>query len=288
MLRKAPRFRQAMKIMDVETDKIANVVEAADSGLLRRIVSQEDQIYPVQTLLAVMAPAEVSDAELDAYVDAYEMPEVDEDEEDTGPTYEYATLPVGRIRYAKRPGEGTPVILVHGFGGDLDNWLFNIDALSADRPVYAFDLPGHGQSAKDVEAPDLALMVSTLMTFMDENGIKTAHLVGHSMGGLISGQAALEHPRRVASLSLISSAGMGPDINGDYISGFTKAGSRKELKPQLMHLFKDANLVSRSMVNDLLKYKRLDGVQAFLESLSGAVFKDGKQAHEIALRPLIV
>ena len=40
------------------------------------------------------------------------------------------------------------VILIHGFGGDLDNWLFNIDALAEKATVYALDIPGHGQSTK--------------------------------------------------------------------------------------------------------------------------------------------
>jgi len=58
------------EIMDVETDKIANVVEAADGGLLRRRVGIEGETYPVRALLAVMAPESVPDAEIDAYVAA--------------------------------------------------------------------------------------------------------------------------------------------------------------------------------------------------------------------------
>jgi pyruvate dehydrogenase E2 component (dihydrolipoamide acetyltransferase) len=42
------------------------------------------------------------------------------------------------------------MVLIHGFGGDLNNWLFNHEALAADREVYALDLPGHGESTKDV------------------------------------------------------------------------------------------------------------------------------------------
>src|SRR4029450_7086446 len=72
------------EIMDVETDKIANAVEAADGGLVRRRIGEIGQIYPVKALLGVMAPPEVSDAEIDAYVAAFEVPvanEVDEDQE---------------------------------------------------------------------------------------------------------------------------------------------------------------------------------------------------------------
>ena len=269
------------EIMDVETDKIANVVEAADGGLLRRAVGQAGELYPVRALLGVMAPETVSDAEVDAYVDAFEMPEV-EDDEDTGPSHEFVELDIGRIRYTERSGEGTPVILIHGFGGDLDNWLFNIDAISENAPVYALDLPGHGQSVKTVENPGLDTMVSAVVQLMDHLKIKKAHLVGHSMGGLVSGQTGIENSDRVASLTLICSAGLGDEINSDYIDGFVSSASRKELKPKLKALFSDEKLVSRAMVDDLLKYKRIDGVQAFLEALKANLFADGRQSSQIA------
>jgi len=269
------------EIMDVETDKIANVVEAADAGLLRRRIGQAGDVYPVRALLGVMAPETVSDAEIDSYVEAFEVPVV-EDDEDTGPAHEFVDLPIGKIRYTERPGEGTPIVLVHGFGGDLDNWLFNIDALAENAPVYALDLPGHGQSVKSIDAPSVGTMVDAVVQLMDHLKIDKAHLVGHSMGGLVSGQTALDHPGRVSALTLICSAGLGSEINMDYINGFVSAGNRKELKPKLMHLFADQGLVSRSMVDDLLKYKRLDGVQAFLEGLNAGIFANGSQTAVIA------
>ncbi len=81
-----------------------------------------------------------------------------------------------------------------------------------------------------------------------------------------------------ASVTLICSAGLGSEINADYIDGFVKATGRKDLKPVLAHLFRDQSLVSRAMVEDLLKYKRLDGVQDFLTELAGNLFREGRQA----------
>jgi len=265
------------EIMDVETDKIANVVEAADGGFLRRRVGMDGEVYPVRALLGVLASASVSDAEIDAYIDTFKMPEVAE-EEDAGPSYEFAELSAGRIRYTERSGEGTPVVLIHGFGGDLDNWLFNIDALSESAPVYALDLPGHGQSSKAVDNPGLATLVSAVTQLMDHLSIDKAHLVGHSMGGLVAGQTAIENPSRIASITLIGSAGLGSEINADYIGGFVSSVSNRQLKPILKSLFADESLVSRSMVDELLKYKRLDGVQAFLEALQTSLFSNGKQS----------
>ena len=131
------------EIMEVETDKITNVVEAADAGVLRRRVAVEGTTHPIRALLGVLAAAEVSDDEVSAFVEAFEAPETSGgDDADDGSQYQFADTKAGRLRYAVR-GEGeTAIVLIHGFGGDLDNWLFNIDALADNATVYALDLPG--------------------------------------------------------------------------------------------------------------------------------------------------
>ncbi|HKP26954.1 MAG TPA: acetoin dehydrogenase dihydrolipoyllysine-residue acetyltransferase subunit [Dongiaceae bacterium] len=264
------------EIMDVETDKIANAVEAADGGLLRRRVAQVGQVYPVKSLLGVMAPVDVPDAEIDSYISDFKVPVSAEGEEEEATSYRFVETPSGRLRYIQRSGEGAAVLFIHGFGGDLNNWLFNIDALSG--PVFALDLPGHGGSAKAMANPGLEALAAAVVSFMDAQKLSAAHLVGHSMGGAVAGLVALQEPRLVRSLTLISPAGLGPEINARYIDGFVASESRRDLKPVLQYLFADADLVSRSMVEDLLKYKRLDGVQQALRGLAAALFKDGRQA----------
>ena len=266
------------EILEVETDKIAGVVEAGEAGTLRRVIGEPATTYPVKALLGVIATDDVSDAEIDAYVAGYVTPTADaDDEQEVGSRYEFAETPAGSIRYAKR-GEGTETImLVHGFGGDLDNWLFNIDTLAAKARVYALDLPGHGQSTKTLSDPSLAGLSSALIGFMDAIGVDSAHLVGHSMGGAVVLQTALSRPERVKSLTLVCSAGLGQEINGAYIDGFVAAATRRELKPVLEQLFDDPGLVSRQLVDDLLKYKRLDGVSEALSSLAGTLFANGRQ-----------
>ena len=263
-------------LLEVETDKIAGSVESAEAGVLRRRLGEPDTVYPVKALLGVIAPPEVPDAAIDAFVAGWVTPAADEGEEDTGPKYEWADLPLGRVRYAKRGGGGAPLILIHGFGGDLDGWLFNIDALAEGATVYALDLPGHGQSVKQVANPSLATMTTALRQFMDAVGVSSAHLVGHSMGGAIAMQMALDDPSRVKSLTLIAPAGLAPEI-GSYVDEFVAAEGRRDLKPVLEKLFADKSLVSRQLVDDVLKYKRLDGVEAFLKAFAAATFAGGRQ-----------
>jgi pyruvate dehydrogenase E2 component (dihydrolipoamide acetyltransferase) len=117
---------------------------------------------------------------------------------------------------------------------------------------------------------------------MDTLDIAKAHLVGHSMGGALALRMARNHPGRVASLSLISSAGLGPEIDAAYIDGFVTATSRRELKPLLERLFADPTLVSRQLVDEVLKYKRLDGVTDALRALAAAQFPAGRQRDILA------
>ena len=166
-------------------------------------------------------------------------------------------------------------MLLHGFGGDLNNWLFNTDRLAERRRVYALDLPGHGESSKDVGAGDLDAFAETLGGFLDAVGAARAHLVGHSMGGAVALAYALDHPDRVASLTLVAAAGLGEDIDPDYIDGFVAAERRRELKGVLELLFADQGLVSRKLVDDVLRYKRLDGVDAALRTVAGAMYPRG-------------
>jgi pyruvate dehydrogenase E2 component (dihydrolipoamide acetyltransferase) len=276
------RIDVGKEILEVETDKIAGVVEAADSGVLRRRVGTPDTVYPVKALLGVVADENVSDAEIDAYVAGYVTPAVEEGEEEAGPGHEFLDLPEGRIRYVRRGSGPQNVILIHGFGGDLDNWLFNIDALAEGATVYALDLPGHGQSSKTLADPTTAGLAKTLLAFADALGIDRAHLVGHSLGGAIAIEAARQSAGnggggKVSSVSLIAPAGLGAEINDDYIRGFVGAASRRDLKPVVENLFADPGKVTRQLVDDLLKYKRLDGVDAALAALAAGSFKDGRQ-----------
>jgi pyruvate dehydrogenase E2 component (dihydrolipoamide acetyltransferase) len=269
------------EIMEVETDKIANVVEAQQSGTLRRRIGERDKVYPVKTLLGVIADADVPEAEIAAFVAGFPVPAAAEGDAEEGPRYEFAEIAADRIRYARRGEVGPNVILIHGFGGDLDNWLFTIDALAETAIVYALDLPGHGQSTKAIREPSLDALAGTVIGFMDALSIDKAHLIGHSMGGAVAAKVAEKARGRVLSLGLIAPVGLGPEINGPYITGFVKAASRRELKPVLELLFADSGLVSRQLVDDVLKFKRLDGVDKALAALSEALFGGGRQRDRI-------
>ncbi|MSQ68057.1 MAG: acetoin dehydrogenase dihydrolipoyllysine-residue acetyltransferase subunit [Gammaproteobacteria bacterium] len=257
-------------VVDIETEKIANTFEALEPGLLRRIVAMADDVLPIGALLGVMAAAAVPDAEVDAFVAEFLASYVPPApaEGDTGPAYQWVETGSHRLRYSVLGESGPAVILIHGFGGDLNNWLFNQEPLAAKGQVYALDLPGHGQSAKQVVDPSVAGLGCAVLAFMDALGITKAHLAGHSLGGAIALSVAQQAPSRVSSLTLLAPAGLGEAINGSYLRGFIAAESRRDLKPLLQQLVANPALVNRQMTDDILKFKRLDGVPAALSAIA--------------------
>lgn len=273
------------EVAEVETEKINGAVEAPAAGVLRRVAA-EGAVVPVGGLVGVIAPADVPDGEVDAFVAEFQAAFVPEEAaEDAAPPTETVTVDGRRLRFLRRGDGPVTVLFLHGFGGDLNNWLFNSEKVAeSDRRVLALDLPGHGESSKDAGPGDLDAFVTVVRGFLDATGADRVHLVGHSMGGAIALGLALAAPERVASLTLVASAGLGEQINAGYVDGFVSANRRRELKGVLELLFADPSLVTRQLVDDVLRYKRLDGVDTALRTIASAWFPGGRQATVLAPR----
>jgi pimeloyl-ACP methyl ester carboxylesterase len=102
-------------------------------------------------------------------------------------------------------GAGAPLILLHGLAGSARWWSRNLPALSRSFRVIAIDLPGFGASPRGHRL-DLEEIAGQLAATMDRLGIQRASVVGHSMGGLIAGGLAADHPGRVDRLILVDAA----------------------------------------------------------------------------------
>jgi len=264
-------------LADIETEKINGTLEAAAAGTVRRIIARVGEDVPVSGTIALIAPAEVTDEELDAAV-LQARAVIDAGvPDDAGGAPELQTADVGgrKISYAGAGTDGEVILLVHGYGGDRNSWLFLQEPLAAKYRVYALDLPGHGTSAKDVGDGFIGVLADAVTGVLDALGAGRAHLVGHSMGATAALAVAAADPGRIASLTLIAPAGFGPEINLGYLRGFADAQTRRELKPVVGQLFADESLVTRQVVDDLLAYKRLDGVDDALHALVTGTLLDG-------------
>ena len=255
-------------LAEIDTDKISGDLEASDEGVLRKVIAEVGEEIPVGGTIALIAPAEVPAKDIE------EAARLAREELDSGAVEEVAGPVTGTVEvdgrtiaYATIGEVGEVVVLVHGYGGDKNSWLFVQEPLSDGRTVHALDLPGHGESTKDVGDGSLDVLAGAVLGFLDAKGIERAHLVGHSLGGAVVTAAAAKAPGRVASLTLVASAGFGDTINAGYLRGFASSTSRRELKPHLGQLFADPSLATRQLADDLMKYKRLDGVDKALTTL---------------------
>ena len=110
----------------------------------------------------------------------------------------------GEIFYAVA-GEGAPVLLLHGFGGEIWMWEKQVEALSKRYRLYIPDLLGYGYSDRPKIDYTPSLFIDMIRQFMDQLGVRSASLIGNSMGGGIAWAFALTHPERVDKLVLIDS-----------------------------------------------------------------------------------
>jgi pyruvate dehydrogenase E2 component (dihydrolipoamide acetyltransferase) len=274
-------FAPGEELLEIETSKITNVVEADAAGTLTRIVAPEGATLPIGALLAVIAPPDTSASDIDAFVARFVVAEpADTAAEEAAAVAPRDVPALGRTLRCLELGSGdaVPLLLLHGFGGDLNTWMFNQPAFCERRRTLALELPGHGLSSKDVGAGDAAFFTDVIEAALD---VERVHVVGHSMGGALAIALAARLPERIATLTLLAPAGLGPEINRDFIETFMRASRRREVVAALQLLVHDPSLIGRAMVEEFLRYKRLDGVVGALETIAHAWFPDGRQAVDL-------
>jgi pimeloyl-ACP methyl ester carboxylesterase len=105
-------------------------------------------------------------------------------------------------------GSGQPVVLVHGLGGNWQNWLSNLPAFAVDHRVIAVDLPGFGESEMPRDQITINFYAQWIVELLETLEIENCVLIGNSMGGQIVTEATLTRPDLVEKLVLVSPAGM--------------------------------------------------------------------------------
>ncbi|MEN6509385.1 MAG: alpha/beta hydrolase [Smithella sp.] len=127
---------------------------------------------------------------------------------DAGLTIKSVNIPDFKIVYLDG-GIGEPIIMLHGFGGDKDNWLRFAKYFTPGYRVIIPDLPGFGESSKTDNAQYTILsQVEKLHVLARELKLTDFHIIGNSMGGNIAGAFAAAHPEMVKTLGLFDAGGV--------------------------------------------------------------------------------
>ncbi|QIG78670.1 alpha/beta fold hydrolase [Stakelama tenebrarum] len=113
-------------------------------------------------------------------------------------------VPGGRLHYVDR-GSGMPIVMLHGLLGQLRHFSYALaDRLVSDYRVILIDRPGWGYSTVEGPHPTLPQQAEMVAALMARLALEQPVVVGHSMGGALALQLALDHPDLVSTLGLIA------------------------------------------------------------------------------------
>jgi pyruvate dehydrogenase E2 component (dihydrolipoamide acetyltransferase) len=179
-----------------------------------------------------------------------------------------------------RRGTGVPLVMLHGFSGDLNNWRGLFAGARFDAPVLALDLPGHGQSLLQIPADmdALAECVEQSIAGLIQGPLV---LVGHSFGGAVAARIAARGGLDLRGLCLIAPAGLGPEINGNFTDGILRAREAGSLRPWLNELVHDSAVISDVFLGAVVEQRGNQALTDAMRAFANRFLPDGTQSHSI-------
>lgn len=179
----------------------------------------------------------------------------------------------------------TPLVILHGLFGSLDNWAGQSNVLADHYQVWALDLRNHGRSDWDSETSYRA-MSDDLLQFIDDKGFAKILLLGHSMGGKVAMQFALDYPQRVEKLIVVDIAPvLYPPHHNDVFNGLNSVnlsilGSRRDADLQL------ASFIPTSSVRQFLLKNLYRNGDEFAWRMNLKALESGYEKIAAAPKPL--
>lgn len=158
-----------------------------------------------------------------------------------------------KINYIEQGAGDEALVFAHGYTGALGNWSAVLERLPEEYHAYALDLRGHGQSERP-GSYKLADMVDDIYAFSQELEIGRFTYVGHSLGGKIGYQFALDHPEVLKAMVLAAPAPAHDFIPQDQRAGFLDMVPSAFGSPEGMRVFfgQTANPPSEELLNELI------------------------------------
>lgn len=173
------------------------------------------------------------------------------------------------------------IVFLHGLGGSLSTWAQVMGDAAMSNRVLALDLPGHGASDKPAASAfpySVASIAEVVGDAIVSQGLAPAIVVGHSMGGAVALQLALDRPKAVRAVVLVNSAGLGKEINPELLDRVESEPSLDESRKTLELFFEDKRMVLARGVEDMHKNRSAEGADAAMKGLAASSFsrEDGQ------------
>ncbi len=190
----------------------------------------------------------------------------------------------GKFDYLETGGPGEPLLLLHGLFGGLSNFGAQIEEFRSRFNVLVPTLPMMTLPLRKVS---LAGLVDHLADFVDHKGFDTVHLMGNSLGGHVAILYALDHPDRIASITLAGSSGLFESAMGN---SFPPRGNYEFIKKKVESTFYDPATSSKELVDEVYDTvnDRSRGIRIIMTAKSAVRHNLAHKLHNILAPTLLV
>lgn len=179
------------------------------------------------------------------------------------------TLVLGDLALAYTvEGSGAPVLMLHGHGGWRDSWELQVAALAPRYRTLRMDLRGHGGSSRPAGPYTMSQLAADAAALLREAAGGPAHVLGHSLGGAVALQLALDAPSLVRSLVIINSQACLARPGG--VARIVMAGAK--LVPRLLGFRAHARTIAAGFLpGSQLAARRAQFIEAWSRMISPAI-----------------
>ena len=179
-----------------------------------------------------------------------------------------------------RKGEGIPLVLLHGFASDHNNWRGLFAGSQWQQPLLAIDLPSHGASPLEAVA-DLDAVAALVEATIKQLNLAATIMVGHSFGAAVSARLAARGNIDIRALGLFAPGGLGAEINVGFVENFVRAKSKESITPWLQELVHAKDIISETFLSAVVQQRQDQRLSDAMAAFAEHFFADGTQTISI-------
>ena len=190
----------------------------------------------------------------------------------------------GKFEFLETGGAGEPLLLLHGLFGGLSNFGAQIEEFG---PCYNVVIPTLPIMTLPLRKVSLAGLVDHLADFIDYRGYPRVHLMGNSLGGHVGILLAIDHPERIASITLAGSSGLFESAMGN---SFPPRGNYEFIKKKVESTFHDPATSSKALVDEVYETvnDRNRGIRIVMTAKSAVRHNLAHKLHHILAPTLLI